>query len=114
MRGLHIRASLFSVIAYFTNSTVTRLAHYGYAIKRTASGSRHTYHRIHAGFRSTTERPYHTLHIDSAATHREIFVLDVALTYCRGVVGPLAPSVVVVVLVVVDVELLGLFALSLA
>ena len=29
MRGLHIRASLFSVIAYFTNSTVTRLAHTG-------------------------------------------------------------------------------------
>ena len=40
-------------------------------------------------------------------------VLDVAFTYCGGVVAPLAPSVVVVVLVVVDVELLGLLVLAL-
>jgi len=40
-------------------------------------------------------------------------VLDVAFTYCGGMVGLLAPSVVVVVLVVVDVELLGLLVLAL-
>ena len=40
-------------------------------------------------------------------------VLDVTFTYCGSVVGLLAPSVVVVVLVVVDVELLGLLVLSL-
>jgi hypothetical protein len=40
-------------------------------------------------------------------------VLDVAFTYCGGVVGLLAPSVVVVVLVVVDVELLGLLVFAL-
>jgi hypothetical protein len=52
----------------------------------------------------------------SSAPHvaSDSIVLDVAFTYCGGVVGLLAPSVVVVVLVVVDVELLGLLVLSLA
>jgi len=54
---------------------------------------------------------YTCLHKDH--TTGEELAKAIQLTYCRGVVCPLAPSVVVVVLVVVDVELLGLFALSL-
>ena len=62
--------------------------------------------------------PYFHVDKDNGRFHpcllvSDSIVLDVAFTYCGGVVGPLAPSVVVVVLVVVDVELLGL-VLSLA